>query len=501
MKYSRSAGIILHPTSLPGPDGIGDLGPEAYRWVEFLADSGCSLWQVLPLGQTGYGDSPYQCFSAFAGNPYLISPSLLLDDGLLRLDDLSTRPALNREAVDFPAMMDWKDKLLAIAYKRFQKTKRHQLLDNYRDFLKDQEFWLTDFALFMAIKRTFGGVGWQDWPEEFRFREPRLIEEFVRNNSDAITYQYFLQYFFFRQWSTLKNFANSKGLRIIGDIPIFISADSADAWSHPEMFYFNKKRLPTVVAGVPPDYFSPTGQLWGNPLYRWNVHKRDGYSWWIKRVGANLRQFDLLRLDHFRGFAAYWEIPAGNPTAEIGRWVKGPGDSFLNALQASLGDLPIIAEDLGEITPDVFALRDQFALPGMKIFQFAFASDPEDPFLPHNYPVNCVAYTGTHDNDTVRGWYETAPEKERDLCRRYLGRSGSDISWDMIRSVWSSVAVMALAPIQDFLSLGPDARMNFPGKLGGNWSWRMDSGSLDEALRLRIQEMNFLYARSKPENS
>ncbi len=495
MNYKRTSGIILHPTSLPGPDGTGDLGPEAYRWVDFLTSAGCSLWQVLPLGPTGYGDSPYQCFSAFAGNPYLISTSLLIDDGLLKLEDLAARPALDRQSVDFPAMMAWKDGLFQIAFKRFQKTKRKTLLVRFGEFFQDQAFWLKDYALFMAIKRSFGGISWRDWPDGFRLRVQSTLQDFEKDNLDAVTFQYFLQFIFFRQWSTLKKYANSNGLKIIGDIPIFISFDSADAWSHPEMFHFNKKGLPTVVAGVPPDYFSPTGQLWGNPIYRWNIHKNNGYKWWLQRIKSNLEQFDLLRLDHFRGFAGYWEIPAGLPTAEIGRWVKGPGDSFLKAIQASLGDLPIIAEDLGEITPDVIALRDKFRLPGMKVLQFAFATDPEDPFLPHNYPENCVAYTGTHDNDTVKGWYDSAPEIERDLCRRYLGRSGSDISWDMIRSVWSSVAVMALAPFQDFLSLGTEARMNFPGKLGGNWAWRMSASALDEPLRLRIKEMNYLYDR------
>ena len=501
MFTNRCAGIILHPTSLPGPDGIGDLGPEAYRWVDFLAGAGCSLWQVLPLGPTGYGDSPYQCFSAFAGNPYLISPTMLLDMGLLKLDDLAQRPDLNRDSVDFPAVMGWKDKLLRIAYKRFQKTRQRKLIDAYEGFCLEQSFWLKDYGLFMAIKGSLGGIAWQDWPPELRLRFPPALIDFENLQFEAISFQYFLQFIFFRQWIALKQYANSKDLLIIGDIPIFVSFDSADAWSEPGLFHFNKKRMPTMVAGVPPDYFSPTGQLWGNPLYRWSMHKKGGYSWWIRRIKSNLSQFDLLRLDHFRGFAGYWEVPAGMPTAEVGRWVKGPGDSFFKEIQKSLGELPIIAEDLGEITPDVIALRDKFDLPGMKVLQFAFASDAEDPFLPHNYPVNCVAYTGTHDNDTVRGWYESASEKERDFCRRYLSRPGTDISWDMIRSVWSSVAMMSLAPMQDFLNLDSNARMNFPGKLGGNWTWRMAASAMDEHLQARILEINQLYGRVKlPEN-
>lgn len=501
MDFRRRSGIILHPTSLPGPDGIGDFGPEAYRWVDFLADSGCSLWQVLPLGPTGYGDSPYQCFSAFAGNPYLISPTLLIDDGLLKLEDISERPAFESNTVDFCSMVSWKTSLFQIAFRRFQKTRRQSLLVDFQKFRQEKSSWLDDYALFMAIKSSQQGIAWQDWPTELRFCSKDALLAFQEKSRHLVEFQCFLQFFFFKQWKTLKEYANSRGIRIIGDIPIFVSYDSADVWSHPEMFSLNRKGQPTVVAGVPPDYFSPTGQLWGNPLYRWDYHKQTNYAWWIQRIRASLDQYDYLRLDHFRGFAGYWEIPAGMPTAEIGRWVKGPGSALFSAIQKTLGDLPIIAEDLGEITPDVVALRDQFHLPGMKIFQFAFASDPTDPFLPHNYPVNCAAYTGTHDNDTVRGWYDSAPEKEKDLCRRYLARSGEDIAWDMIRAVWSSVAAMAIAPMQDLLSLGPEARMNFPGKLGGNWTWRMAPDQINEGLRARVRELNFLYGRLNEEES
>jgi len=477
MKMKRSSGIILHPTSLPGPDGIGDLGPETFRWIDFLAESGCSLWQVLPLGPTGYGDSPYQCFSAFAGNPYLISPTMLLDDGLLGFEHLSKRPGFDPEVINFSEMMVWKNTLFEIAFKRFLKSGRKNLISEYHKFLSSQSYWLDDFSLFMAIKKIEGGIAWKDWPSNLRMKEPKALKVFLQEYKTSVEYQRFLQFIFFRQWNSVKSYAKSKGVMIIGDIPIFIAYDSADAWSHPEMFYLNAKGLPRVVAGVPPDYFSPTGQLWGNPLYRWAYHKKNGYTWWIQRIKNALEQFDILRMDHFRGFANYWEIPAGNPTAEIGRWVKGPGDSFFRAVLSALGSLPIIAEDLGEITPDVFALRDKFELPGMKVIQFAFASDPDDPFLPHNYSTHCVAYTGTHDNDTSLGWYENATESERDLIRRYLARSGSDISWDMIRAVWSSVAFMAIVPMQDLLCLGQKARMNFPGKLGGNWNWRMKADS------------------------
>ena len=347
----------------------------------------------------------------------------------------------------------------------------------------------------MAIKEQNGGVSWKDWPLPLRQREPQALEEFKTENTDLILRHQYRQFLFFRQWEKIHQHAKSKGITIIGDVPIFVAYDSADAWSHNELFFMNKKGQPTVVAGVPPDYFSPTGQLWGNPLYRWDTHKKTGYAWWIQRMQAALKIFDIIRLDHFRGFAGYWEIPFGNPTAEIGKWVKGPGASLFETLEKALGDLPIIAEDLGEITPDVFELRDKFGLPGMKILQFAFSSDADDPFLPHNYPMNCVAYSGTHDNDTSLGWYKNVPENERDFCRRYLARSGDDISWDLIRGVWSSVACMALAPMQDFLGLDSDARMNYPGRPSGNWFWRILPTALNSHLQKRILEFNLLYSR------
>jgi 4-alpha-glucanotransferase len=497
MKYVRSAGIILHPTSLPGPDGIGDIGPEAYRWVNFLAEVGCSLWQVLPLGPTGYGDSPYQCFSAFAGNPYLISPALLYEDGLLTRSDLADRPVFSNDKVDYGPVIQWKLKVVDRAFHHFKKSASSELQLQLKEFTISQANWLEDFALFMAIKEANDGVSWKDWPKPLRSREKQALDEFRRDNPEAIQRHILRQFLFFKQWTALHKYTNDKGIKILGDVPIFVAYDSADAWSHPELFYLDKNGNPTVVAGVPPDYFSKTGQLWGNPIYRWDVHKTGGYAWWIQRIQATLQTVDVIRLDHFRGFAGYWEVPAKKRTAEIGRWMPGPGASFFEAIAKALGGLPIIAEDLGKITPDVVELRDQFNLPGMKLLQFAFSTDSSDPFLPHNYPVNCVAYTGTHDNDTSHGWYQTAPEGERDFCRRYLARSGDDISWDMIRVVWSSVAMMTLAPIQDFLSLGTEARMNLPGTTGNNWSWRMLATTMqDKGLISRIKETNFLYYRT-----
>lgn len=497
MKSNRMSGILLHPSSLPGSDGIGDIGPEAYEWVNFLVQSGCNLWQLLPLGPTGYGDSPYQCFSAFAGNPYLISSTLLMDVGLLLLEDLQDRPDFAAESVDFGPVIQWKLKILDRAYKNFKQKQPDELTEQFQQFINLEQDWLMDFALFMAIKEVNGGLSWDHWDDDLRKRDRKALEKFQAKNKTLIESHMFKQFLFFTQWTDLKKYANDHGIEIIGDIPIFISFDSSDAWSNPDLFYFDEDLKPTVVAGVPPDYFSATGQLWGNPLYRWDVHKENRYKWWIKRIKATLKLFDFIRLDHFRGFVNYWEVPAGNKTAEIGRWLPGPGADFFEVVQNELGVLPIIAEDLGEISKDVYILRDQFDLPGMKICQFAFSNDPDDPFLPHNYPVNCVAYTGTHDNDTVLGWYLSAPKKEKDFCRRYLARSGENISWDLIRIVWSSVAKITIAPLQDFLSLGNEARMNYPGRASGNWSWRVLPHQINSELAQRINEINFLYSRLK----
>jgi len=495
MTLSRKSGILLHPTSLPGPDGIGDLGPECYRWMDFLHGCGCSLWQILPLGPTGFGDSPYQCFSAFAGNPYLISPTLLLEERLLNRDDFLDRPNFPVEQVDFGAAITWKTTILDRAFSRFKKSRSTKLHQQYQDFCRQEAGWLDDFGLFMAIKEVHGGGSWDGWPVELRLRLPEALSKFSAENTPVVEKHKFRQFIFFSQWQRIFEYAHARGIQIIGDIPIFIAYDSADAWANPELFFLGKDSRPTVVAGVPPDYFSPTGQLWGNPLYRWSAHKRQGYAWWIKRFMSVLRTVDFARLDHFRGFAGFWEIPAGMPTAEIGRWVKGPGKNFLSAINRTLKGLPIIAEDLGLITPDVIDLRDSFHLPGMKILQFAFGSTPEDPFLPHNYPFNCVAYTGTHDNDTTRGWYESAPEIEKNLCRRYLASSGEHIHIDMIRELWKSPAAFAIGPLQDFLGLCSESRMNYPGRPAGNWSWRYLPCQLSPELQRWVKELNFLYSR------
>jgi 4-alpha-glucanotransferase len=494
MTFERSSGILLHPTSLPGPYGVGDFGTPAYQFIDFLAESGCKLWQVLPLGPTGYGDSPYQCFSAFAGNPYLVSPEILIRDGLLTQDDLVDMPRWDPSRVDFGALYSWKPGLLDKAYFHFDAISDSLFRSEFQAFCIDNASWLDDYALFMALKDANAGIAWNEWPVDQRQRHKAALDQARGEFSDSILRQKFRQFLFFRQWTALRNYAHSKGIQVVGDIPIFVAMDSADAWSNPELFYLAETGVPTVVAGVPPDYFSPTGQLWGNPLYNWAKHEQTGYSWWIERIRATLQLVDIVRIDHFRGFAGYWEVPGGSPTAEHGRWMPGPGANLFYAIRDALGDLPIIAEDLGEITPDVVELRDLFGLPGMKIMQFGF-SGPGNPFLPHHYTSNCVVYTGTHDNDTVLGWYRTAPPGERDFYHHYINRDNNDVPGDMLRAIWGSVAVFAVAPMQDFLRLGTEARMNFPGKVGGFWSWRMDDGALSDNLKHYLHELNWVFQR------
>ena len=497
MKFNRSSGIILHPTSLPGSFGIGDIGPQALRWVDFLSGAGCALWQVLPLGPTGYGDSPYQCFSAFAGNPYLISPEALLKEDLLHPDDLYDRPRFPEDRVDFGPVISWKLGLLDRSFHRFTHTNALKLKVDYDTFQKEQAAWLDDFTLFMALKEAHGGAPWPTWEAPLRQRQPEALSAARQKYSVAIQRQIYRQFIFFRQWLRLREHANQQGIQIIGDIPIFVAHDSADVWANPELFYLNDAGQPTVIAGVPPDYFSPTGQRWGNPLYRWDLHTATGYAWWLSRIRSVLQLVDIIRIDHFRGFAGYWEVPGDAPTAEHGRWVSAPGHDFFTAVRSALGELPILAEDLGVITPDVEELRDAFDLPGMRILQFAFGSGPGYKFLPHHYPENCVVYTGTHDNDTALGWYQRVPEQEKAFYRRYMDRDGSQVGWDLLRGVWSSVAVFGLAPLQDFLGLDNSARMNYPGNPSGNWSWRMPAAALTDKLQARIKELNYLYSRDK----
>jgi 4-alpha-glucanotransferase len=490
----RGSGVLLHPTSLPGPYGIGDLGPAAFQWVDHLAHARQKWWQVLPLGPTGYGDSPYQCFSAMAGNPYLISPTSLLEAGLVSRGDIP-HTTFPDDHVDFGPVIKFKVKLLERAWENFQAGQGQALRPAFEAFVAAEGGWLDDFGLFMALKDEHNGASWLTWERPLRLREPEALAAARARLADGRQQHQFRQFLFFHAWGKVKDYANSNGVRLIGDIPIFVSSDSSDVWANPEIFQLDEECQPVAVAGVPPDYFSATGQLWGNPLYAWSALRASGYRWWIDRFKATLKQVDLVRLDHFRGFEAYWRIPAGMPTAEVGQWETGPGAGFLTAVEAGLGKLPIIAEDLGIITPEVEALRDGFGLPGMKILQFAFGGAPEDRFLPHTYEHNCVVYTGTHDNDTTRGWYEAASEPERDFARRYLGRDGGDIAWDFIRLAWMSVGDLAVAPLQDVLNLGTEARMNLPGRPHGNWGWRFRSGDVTPFLEARLGDLTELYAR------
>ena len=495
MAFERRSGILLHPTSLPGDHGIGDIGREAYAWIDFLAAAGQRLWQVMPLGPTGYGDSPYQCFSAFAGNPYLIDLGALRTAGWLEADELASLAELPRGQVDFGAVIPLKLGLLGVAAERFAASASAEQRAALSDFAVRQAAWLDDYALFMAIKERQGGGAWVEWPAALRGREAAELEHAARELAGAIERHKLWQHWFFAQWSALKAYANAKGVSVVGDVPIFVSMDSADAWSNPELYYFDASGNPTVVAGVPPDYFSATGQRWGNPLYRWEVMAARGFDWWVWRVRATLELVDLLRIDHFRGFAAYWEIPAAEPTAVKGRWVEGPGQALFDALRAALGELPVIAEDLGVITPDVERLRDANGLPGMKVLQFAFGGAAADPYLPHNYVKNCVVYSGTHDNDTTLGWYRGAPERERDFARRYLARGDDNLAWEFVRLAFASAADLAIVPLQDVLGLGSAARMNTPGKAAGNWSWRFSWSEVPYWAAAQLREMAEVYGR------
>jgi 4-alpha-glucanotransferase len=510
MSFQRSSGILLHPTSLPGRFGIGDMGAEAYAFVDFLAASGQHLWQVLPLGPTGYGDSPYQCFSAFAGNTLLISPQRLVNESLLVADDLASVPAFNQERVDFDGVIKFKNALLRPAFERFkEEITSAQLRSEFQSFSQQAASWLDDYALFRALKDAHGGAMWNEWEQPLARRDHEALERARRELHDEVEAQRFYQYLFFKQWSELRAYAHEHGVTIVGDIPIFVSYDSADVWTHPHLFKLDERGVARVVAGVPPDYFSATGQLWGNPIYNWEQMRADGFYWWIERMRATLRLFDIIRLDHFRGFAACWEVPGGDKTAEHGRWVEVPGRDLFTAIKQALGELPIIAEDLGVITPDVERLRDDFGLPGMRILQFAFGGgNPHNRDLPHNYIQNVVVYTGTHDNDTTVGWFnsharegstrdEEQIKREREFCLKYLNTDDHEIHWDFIRAALSSVADLAIIPLQDVLGLGTEARMNLPASTSGNWNWRCPQGALTDELSARLKEMTETYGRKK----
>ena len=496
MSFPRASGILLHPTSLPSRYGIGDLGPEAYRFIDFLHESGQSIWQVLPLGPTGYGDSPYQCFSAFAGNPLLISPDMLIEQGHLP-PEIKDTPVFSTERVDYGPVITYKMKLLRTAFEHWQSKSSDQEQTEFAAFCESKSSWLDDYALFMSLKERHQGAAWHTWEKDIAARQAEALAYWKEALAEKIKYHKYLQHQFYKQWAALRQYAQQHGIRLVGDMPIFVAHDSADVWAHPDLFHLDSDGKPTVVAGVPPDIFSETGQLWGNPLYRWEHMAQTGYGWWVERFRAMLELVDIVRLDHFRGFEAYWEVPATAETAIHGRWVKGPGADFFLSLEQALGKLPIIAEDLGTITPEVEALRERFGFPGMRILQYAFESDAQNQFLPHNYVRNCVAYTGTHDNDTIIGWFNSRTEQERQAVLDYFGTDGGDISWDCIRWLFASVADTVIVPLQDVLSLGPEARMNYPSRLGGNWSWRFLPEALTPEIRSRLRKLTEIYGRCR----
>ena len=507
MSVTRASGILLHPTSLPGAYGIGDLGQPAYDFVDFLEATGQSLWQVLPLGPTGYGDSPYQCFSAFAGNPMLISPEPLVEDGLLAADDLRELAALSKDAVDYGAVIESKTKLLTKAHSAFVENASEEAKADYLKFTEQAVWWLEDYATFRAIKDAHDGQEWTKWEPFLRDREDQALHFFRENHAVEVSRHKFWQFLFFKQWLALAAYANGKGVRIIGDIPIFVAHDSADVWANPQLFHLNKEGHPTSVAGVPPDYFSETGQLWGNPLYRWELMAKDGYQWWLKRIRAALSLVDIVRLDHFRGFEKYWAVPAEETTAVNGEWTLGPGADLFNAIKSAFaneaGQLPIIAEDLGLITPEVDALREQFGFPGMRVLQFAFGTDPDaDKLKPYSLTPNSVVYTGTHDNDTTLGWFASATAEdgkisEQEFAIKYLGSDGKELHWGFIRLALASVANTAIIPLQDVLGCGSEARMNTPARESGNWSWRFRTEQLTTELRQRLADLTELYGRNR----
>ncbi|MBD1936768.1 4-alpha-glucanotransferase [Microcoleus sp. FACHB-68] len=497
MLFPRSSGILLHPTSFPSRFGIGDLGEEAHRFVDFLAEGRQTLWQVLPVGPTGYGNSPYMSYSALAGNPLLISPDRLRDDGLLTEEDFRDLPEFPEDRVDFEKVAQVKIPLLQKACENFKAHASEELQQEFRTFCESKVYWLNDYALFMAIKEAHAGDGWHTWDAGISQRHPEAIELWEKQLSDQVLFHKFTQFVFFRQWSAIKHYANERQIQIIGDIPIYVAHDSADVWAHPESFCLNQETgEPALMAGVPPDYFSVTGQLWGNPVYNWEYLQQNDFDWWVQRFKFMLDYVDIIRIDHFRGFESFWAVPEGETTAVNGEWVDAPGEAFFTVLNDKLGKLPVMAEDLGMITPEVKDLLDKFEFPGMKVLHFAFGGDADNPYLPFQYPHNSVVYTGTHDNDTTVGWFSQASEQEKESLSRYLGCTGNDgIHWDLIRLALSSVSTQAIIPLQDILGLGSDARMNFPSKAEGNWEWRYWHNALTDDLRDRLKSLTETYGR------
>jgi 4-alpha-glucanotransferase len=498
MRFSRSSGILLHPTSLPGQFGSGDLGAPAYHFIDWLVTAGQSLWQMLPIGPCGLANSPYMSHSAFAGNPLLIDPQELVSRGWLTQEDLHITKGFSAYNVNYREVTAFRMKILLRAFERFFKQGDPEDSKQFTQYCAAETVWLEDYALFQALNNKYGGEEWSSWNTGLANREVNALRKVAEELNDSVTFHKFTQWCFSRQWNLLKKYANDRNVKLVGDIPIFVAYNSADVWTHPNEFCLDKKGVPTVVAGVPPDYFSKTGQRWGNPLYKWDVMKETNYRWWVERFRKIFELFDLIRIDHFRGFESYWEIPEKEETAVKGRWIKGPGEEFFKYVQQKLGTLPIIAEDLGIITTEVRVLREKLMFPGMKVLQFAFSGDPEHAFLPHRYEQNCVVYTGTHDNDTTRGWYEKASNHERDFVRRYCKTDGREIQWDLIKFALDSVADIAVIPFQDVIGLGSEGRMNIPGTIEGNWEWRFGWDQVGSYLADRLYELTALYGRCNP---
>ncbi len=493
----RYSGILVHPTCFPSPYGIGDFGKGAYDFINFLVGAGQSIWQILPLGPTGYGDSPYQAFSAFAGQPLLISPDELVKDGLLNGDALSDYPHFNPDHIYYGDVIPAKTRVLKRSYAYYKEHASISMIKAFEQFCEAEADWLNDYALFMAGKDAHGGKCWLEWEDDLRDPDEEIKEKWTKLLQDSVNYYKYLQFLFFRQWNALKTYAQVNNVQIVGDIPIFVALDSADVWADRKLFQLDSKGYPTVVAGVPPDYFSKTGQLWGNPLYDWKYHKKTGYDWWLRRLKGQLRMVDYIRIDHFRGFEQYYAIPYGDKTALNGTWKPGPRRDLFRAIQNAFGkDIPIWAEDLGIITPPVEKLRDDFKLPGMKVLQFAFGNANDNDIMPHHFTTsNCICYTGTHDNNTTYGWYQELKPKHQDRIRRYLNTDANIIHWDMIRAAMASIAKFSVYPLQDLLGFGADCRMNTPSVAAGNWAFRYRPHHLTPELAARLRAMTELFGR------
>ncbi len=491
----RASGILLPVSSIPSAYGIGSFSREAYEFVDFLKEAGQTFWQILPLGPTGYGDSPYQSFSTFAGNPYYIDLEELIQKGLVSREICESRDWGESDSyVDYEKIYQSRFAVLKEAFKNSNIEDN----EDFRKFLQKNDFWLSDYALYMAVKDANNGKSWSEWEEEIRLRKPEALAGYRRQLAEEILFYEFQQYLFDAQWQRLKKYANDKGIRIIGDIPIYVAFDSADTWANPELFELNEDREPTGVAGCPPDAFSATGQLWGNPLYRWSYHRKTEYAWWMQRISYCYRLYDVLRIDHFRGFDEYYHIPYGDSTAEFGHWEKGPGYDLFRVMKEKIGDRPVIAEDLGFLTPTVKELLEQTGYPGMKVLQFAFDSREESDYLPHNYTANSVVYTGTHDNDTTQGWYRVINDHDRSFADKYLNiKEEEEAVWTFVRAALSSVSDTAVIPMQDYLGLGTQARINVPSTLGNNWKWRMQKGQTNSALAEKIRDVCRLYGRAR----